>query len=237
MSYQDTRWVGSYPSLEVQSVYSTPAADWASQICVCVCVCVRACVNCACLHVFLNVVYMYLYMCWCVYLLVHMCVSWIFACVRCVCMCVLRVFPCEFVGVGSCEVLRVVSAFFMYYFVYRCCVCWQTLCFECVCMCVYVCVCVCVCVWVFMYAFEFLCVDCLFQSIHIHLKQYTINLPMGNKRFTPKPLHNFHFVDSLITHEIVYIYIMGRVFANGLRINLRSSHTKNSKNPTWCRLA
>ena len=30
MSYQDTRWsVESYPSAEVQSVYSTAPADWA----------------------------------------------------------------------------------------------------------------------------------------------------------------------------------------------------------------
>ena len=37
---------GSYPSAEVQSVYSTAPADWAS-VCVCVCVYVSVCV-CVC---------------------------------------------------------------------------------------------------------------------------------------------------------------------------------------------
>ena len=29
VSYQDTHWEGAYPSVEVQSVYSTAQADWA----------------------------------------------------------------------------------------------------------------------------------------------------------------------------------------------------------------
>ena len=33
MSYQDTRWGGSYPSAEMQSMYSTALTNWAIHIC------------------------------------------------------------------------------------------------------------------------------------------------------------------------------------------------------------